>query len=176
MNRLALLLLFVALPVLAAQTGYRIVHPDGTVEYTDQPPAENGAETVPLPDVQTFEAPPPPAMERPEATAPKQNEPGVFEYNSLEVVQPHPGEHVWVSQWEAPVVLDLSPGLAPEHEIVVTVDGSVVARGTRTRFSVSPIYRGEHRISARVVDQSGDVLIASEPVTFYIHKHQANRP
>ncbi|SCZ65189.1 DUF4124 domain-containing protein [Thiohalomonas denitrificans] len=175
MNRLALLLLLFALPVLAGEAAYRIVHPDGTVEYTDEPPVENGAESIPLPEIQTYEAPPPPRLERPEAAAPKEDDSDRVEY-SLKVTQPDSDEHIWVSDWRVPIGVNLSPGLEDDHEIVVTVDGAEVGRGKRTRFTVSPIYRGEHQVSARVVDESGNVLSESEPVTFYIHKHQVNRP
>ncbi len=176
MNRLALLLLLFALPVLAGQAAYRIVHPDGTVEYTDEPPAENGAEQIPLPDIQTYEAPPPPRMERPEPAAPKGGDRDSVEYRHLEVTQPDSEEHIWTSDWRVPIGVSLSPGLEDDHEIVVTVDGTEVGRGKRTRFAVSPIYRGEHQVSARVVDESDNVLIESESVTFYIHKHQVHRP
>ncbi|NIW46411.1 MAG: hypothetical protein GWN30_17125, partial [Gammaproteobacteria bacterium] len=47
-----LLLAFCCTPLMAAEARYRIMHPDGVVEYTDQ--SAEGAEPVTLPGITTY--------------------------------------------------------------------------------------------------------------------------
>ena len=62
---LLLLLLFLGCAVNAAeQKGYKIVKPDGTVEFSDQP--KPGATEIPLPEAQSYRPPVVPPIE-PEA-------------------------------------------------------------------------------------------------------------
>jgi hypothetical protein len=39
-----------------------------------------------------------------------------------------------------------------------------------------PVYRGEHTISASVMDAQGRELVASEPVTFFVQQASLQNP
>jgi hypothetical protein len=43
-------------------------------------------------------------------------------------------------------------------------------------FQLQEVYRGEHNLQAEVVDESGKVLIRSQPSRFYVQQTSVLRP
>ncbi len=175
MNRWAVLLLLIPVLAFAAETGYRVVHPDGTVEFTDQqPPA---GEAIQLDEVQTFSAPPPPRTPPTGAAPhPKASEPQRLDY-TVSILRPQPEETFWTADFTIPVTVSVAPSLATGHRVVVLVDGqqALVAEAAGS-YTVQPVYRGAHQVSAQVLDANGVPLATSEANTFYVHKHTVPRP
>ena len=73
------------------------------------------------------------------------------------------------------VKLALSPALdiAAGDRIALLLDGQQAALQSATQFRLSAVVRGEHRLEARIVDRSGNTVIASAPLEF--HLWQASR-
>lgn len=173
---IALLCLVVALPLSAAESGYRIVHPDGTIEFTDQPP-QQGGESVQLDSVPTYEAPPARAAS-PARTAP--TEPQRFRPDGppdyqVQISRPQPQETFWVAQWQVPASVQVEPALEAGHQLVLMLDGQVVARGGSGSYTLEPVYRGAHQLGAAVVDADGRRIAESPSVTFFVHKPTRQR-
>lgn len=173
MRRILFLAFLLTTPLLAAETGYRIVHPDGTVEYTDQP--GTGGEEIRMPEVPTYPSQLPQTQGRsPRASAPAMKQ--AAGYRSLAISSPREQETVWFNADGMNVSVQLQPGLAAGDEVVIRLDGTIVARGNGTAFSVKNVYRGPHTVSAAILDQQGSVLLEAEPVTFYMRQHAIRTP
>lgn len=166
MMRLMLMLLLlagVAAMVSAQEKGYKIVHPDGTVEFTDQPAP--GAKEITLPKVQGYEAPPPPPPRAPRAA------PQAADYTRVALLTPANDETYFDGEAALPVSVEVLPTLHPEHRLVILLDGQVVAEGNTTRFNLHGIERGTHTLLAQVRDAQGNPVQSTAPVTFHWRQH-----
>jgi hypothetical protein len=173
---LVVLLMCCAVGAHAAEV-WRWVDDNGVVHFSDRP--RPGAERVELNPAQTFTPPPVPA--RPERSSAQEQAAQADQegprYTGLRVVSPSAGETLWNIGGQLNVRLEVEPGLAPGHQLRVLLDGQRVEtpRGA-TQFTLSEVYRGEHTLSASVMDERGRELVASEPVTFYVQQASLQNP
>jgi hypothetical protein len=158
---------FLAAGFVLAQV-YRWVDADGQVHYSDQPGP--GAEEVelesapairmPLPSRRTA-APPAPARETEKDARPR--------YESLGFASPTAEQTLWNIGGVLDVTLNLQPALQQGHQVRVYLDGNpVTVNGTR--FQLQEVYRGAHNLQAEVLDRSGELLIRSDPIRFYVQQ------
>ncbi len=173
MVRTILCYLICITPLTAAESsGYRVVHPDGTVEFTDQP--VEGAEPITLPEVPTYSAPPTTsgAGSATSAKSKAKTKKKAVE-KSISITSPAPEQTVWFNEAGMSVSVQVSPALAEGEQVIVRLDGTEVARGSATAFTLQGVYRGTHLLSAAVVSAGGSVLRESPPITFYMRQHSA---
>lgn len=176
MTRILFLALLLAAPLFAAETGYRIVHPDGTVEFTDQP--EKGAEEIRIKELSTFPAQRP----RPAAASPSPAKPAAEAglhtggYDTFAIVSPREQETVFFNEEGMSVSLHIAPSLAEGHEVVLRLDGVKVASGNSAAFTLKNIYRGPHTLSAAISNEQGEVIREADPVTFFMRQHSILTP
>jgi len=170
MLRTLFLYLLCITPLLAAEMGYRIVHPDGTVEFTDQP--VEGAEPITLPAIPTYSTPASPAGTTDAAPASKapQEEAAA---RTIAIVSPMAEETVWFSESGMTVSVQVTPALGGDEQVLIRLDGSEAARGTGSSFTLKQVYRGSHTLSAALTDNQGGVISESTPITFYMRQHTA---
>ncbi|MCG8326007.1 MAG: hypothetical protein MI673_10860 [Thiotrichales bacterium] len=64
----------------------------------------------------------------------------------------------------------------PDHIAVLYLDGSEVGRGNTTAFNLENLDRGTHTLSVTIHDNNEKQLIASDPVTFTLHRHSIQHP
>jgi hypothetical protein len=173
MKRILIPLLLAVMPLSlpAAETGYRIVHPDGTVEFTDDP--HSGGEPIELRQTPTYQSNPPTAKpdSRAHGTSRKEKEDQAAGYRSLTIISPSQDQTLWFDGSGVRVSVQVSPELSPGHEVVVEMDGSEVARGPRGRFTLERVFRGSHTLHARIEDEDGTILIDSRSITFHMRQH-----
>ena len=120
MKRL-LLLLILPCSLLYAETGYRITHPDGTVEFTDD--ATRGGEEIKLRDVQTISEPDDESEGSRRESADKvkpQTEKMATNYSGLTIVKPKSAETVWFTESGVTVTVSTRPKLNPNDNVVLT--------------------------------------------------------
>lgn len=162
MKRIVLLLVMsLALsPLLAQEKGYKVVRPDGSVEYTDQPAA--GAKEFVLPKAQTYEAPTLPTWESSPQTGKQQKVEGY----QLNITSPSADQTYQAGDTAVTVRVEVQPDLQAGHTLVILLDGVVVAEG-KTIVSLGDVERGTHAINAEVRDASGTVIASGTPVTFH---------
>lgn len=159
--------LLLTLPFAAlADKGYKIVRPDGTVEFSDQP--QEGAEEVELPEAQTYERLRGTTLAPAEAKSKGVSKNG---YSNFAITSPAQDETVRPSGNRIIVNLSLEPGLSEGHVIVLSLDGKEAGRGRGLSFGVDEVYRGSHSVSAAILDAEGKTLIRSEAVTFHVKQH-----
>lgn len=170
MVRMILIALLCAAPLAAAEDGYRIVHPDGTVEFTDQP--TEGAEPITLPEVPTYSAPAStsPGVSETTSTTGAAREKEAVE-RAISIVSPGAEETVWFDAKGMIVSVQVTPALAEGEQVLLRLDGAEVARGSSTSFTLHNVYRGSHMLSAALLDQGGSVIGESSPITFYMRQH-----
>lgn len=159
----------------AASEMWRWVDERGVVHYSDRP--HPGAERVDVKPAQSYQAPP---VATPPATADTgtevRQEPQAS-YTRLAILAPAAGETLWNIGGQLAVELAIEPPLAAGHELRVYLDDQRVADELRgTQFTLSEVYRGEHRLRAAIVDARGRELVASETVVFYVQQASIQNP
>ena len=153
---------------LALPQAYRWVDEDGVVHYSDQP--HPGAEEVELERAPAINMPAPrrsiagtaPAS----ATGEQQRTAG---YDSLAVASPAAEETLWNIGGVLNVSLNLQPALQPGHRLRVYFDGTA-QEVSGMQFRLQEVYRGAHNLQAEVLDESGQLMIRSEPTRFYVQQ------
>jgi hypothetical protein len=168
--KISLLSLLFLGSVAHAATGYRLVHPDGSVEFTDQP--ISGGEEIELREAPTIQFSP----VAPSSTDSRSKK-GVTDNKSAEgtasitVTSPRDGETVWFDGSGVTVSISVSPALKAEQNIVISLDGKEATRGSGSNFTLGGVTRGSHTLSAGVIGAGGAVLFRSTPISFHVRQH-----
>lgn len=172
----------------AATTIYRTVDADGNPVFSDQPPPPGErAETLEIQQPSSFE---PPARSQDGAAgadawdwdmqSEAEEDEAPFVYGGVAVVAPANDEGVRGNDGVLNVVAAVTPELRAGHQIEILLDGQIVASAASSTIAVTDVERGTHTVEARVVDESGTILVASDPVTFhmlrYVPQLAPNRP
>ena len=163
MSRLLILLAaLMAFAASAEEKGYRVVHPDGTVEFSDQP--QPGAKEIPLPESQGYQAPSLPVIDSGSSSTGRKAAPAA--YRKLEITSPQPDQTFQAAEGPVSVQVSVTPALQPGDKVVILLDGKEVASGTSA--ALANVERGTHTVTAEVRNAGGKVLIAATPVTFHL--------
>lgn len=96
-------------------------------------------------------------------------------YEAIEIVQPQDGSTVFDNSGHVEVQIRVSPGaeLAPGDRMMLFLDEhAVVPEGQ----ALEHVERGEHRLQARILDNSGRSVIESKPIKFYLWQASRNFP
>jgi hypothetical protein len=97
--------------------------------------------------------------------------PQAVDYTVLDVLSPEAEESLWNIAGNLPVTLASVPALASAHHIDVILDGERMDVGTRSlEITIPEVWRGEHTLQAIIVDDNGQVLKRSAPVTFFVRQ------
>lgn len=172
----------------AATTVYRSVDANGNVVFTDRPPRAGEA-------TETVEIRAPNSISRPEESAPpaagteawewdmqagEDADQTPFSYVALAIVAPANDEGIRQNDGNVTVIASVEPGLREGDQIQVLLDGQYIAAAAGTSITLTEVERGTHTLEAQVVDESGAVLLTSQPVTFhllrYVPQLAPNRP
>ncbi len=147
-----------------AQKIYKVIRPDGTVEFTDVPPPDEPAQQIEVPPLNTIEPLAPPRESATEkAAAPKSY------YDRLTIDKPESGQTVQDNQGNVEVVLTLDPQINTDegHKIQILYDGQEHGEPSSSlEQTLKGVARGGHTVGAQVIDKRGRVLIRSQPVSF----------
>ena len=160
---------------------YKTVDKDGNVVFTDQPP-EPGAEPLEMRglSIVEFQKSDPPKAVR--ATPDDLNEDGQVTdlrtlrrgYRDFRLVQPTSEqtfvgtENIATFAWETQY--ELQEGM----NVVLAINGQRMP-GTTQQVVASPrLDRGEHEVTAQLIDARGRVIASADPVTFFIRQNTVN--
>lgn len=153
---------------------YRWVDEDGVVHFSDRP--QPGAERIQLP-----KSPPPRPAPTPRSTpgttssaaaaAVSEPEEEPFGYDTLEITTPAAEETLWNIESVLSVSLNLQPSLQTGHQVRVFFDGEERMMSRSTSFQIDEVYRGVHNIQVEVVDETGTLMIRSQPNRFYVQQY-----
>lgn len=158
-----LIAIFCALP--AGAEVYKVVDKDGRVTYTDDPPKNAPYEEVDLKPINTQ---PPVKVQTPSELGTSEPEDEEISYQ-ITLVAPADGAQIPPGQRDLPVEVRLEPGLQGNHRIQFMLDGAPVGRpGATNRTLISEIFRGEHTVSANIIDAEGRVITSSPTATVFV--------
>jgi len=149
---------------------FRKFHPDGVVEFSDQP--TKGSEELKMEELPTYKFAP--AVPTPKLTPrPKQKikpKPGsVGPYTSLTINSPGRNETIRANNGDIEVKFTLVPGLQfyQGHKIEYLLDGKSVLKTDRPQI-LKNTDRGTHTLVIQVIDKNNKVLIHSDSVSFHV--------
>jgi hypothetical protein len=151
---------------------YKWTDREGNVIYSDRP--RPGAEVIELPTEPAGIGPVPP-QQLPEPKAPT---PGSI-YGALIVASPSNDQIILDPGGRVDVSLAVEPPLQVSQgdAIRLNLDGQTLdTRYTGTAIAIPSVPRGTHTLQAEVVNPAGNVLIASDPVTFHMQAPSAQAP
>lgn len=174
--------IFILLLLLSTATHaevYKRTKPDGSVEFTDVP-SKQEEEPVPVNPMNTFKAPPVPAL-RSSTPEPRASEDK--KYTAISITSPANEASIRNNAGNITVTVSLEPALQPGHKLVLLVDGTPKPASDDTaddaekaesapgNFELNNIDRGSHSLEAQVLNEEGKTVISSTPVTVYLHRY-----
>ncbi len=147
-----------------AVTTYRWVDAQGVVHYSDTP--QPGAQKLEIAPAQTFQSGPTQAAD---VTGPFG--PAADEYSSCLIAQPQSQQSFYAPDSVA-VSVQLAPALRSGDHVQVTVDGQSVnpTDDSGMDFQIDMPYRGQHVVSAKVVNPAGKTVCTAQAVVFYVRR------
>lgn len=153
---------------------YKSINAAGEVVYSDT--RSKGAEVIKLPEIPTYTPPP----VTPSAAATRTEAPVDEEaYTSLIMVKPQNDATVRNNLGVIMVAVQLTPALSStsDHRIQFYLDGEDYGKpGSALHATLSDVDRGEHSLSAAVLDAAGETLISAEPVIVHLHRETIFNP
>ncbi|QIR15859.1 DUF4124 domain-containing protein [Shewanella aestuarii] len=162
--RILLILALLMVSISCMATVYRWVDENGKVHYSDEPIAN--AEVVELKDNTQNKI----ALKetRIESVSPQKEEAVQLE---ITIVSPFHEETIRDNSGNFDVTVSITPKLPNGVSLALFVDGTIkVQPQTSTVFQLRGIYRGEHTIVVKALDQNGKVLASSSPRKIFLHQ------
>ncbi len=161
---------------------YKTTDEDGNVVFTDVPPKDQSGEV----DVTEQNVYTPPALPAAPAQAvdPESaddeaagGEAVATTYEALSITSPADDEPVRENAGNVTIVVRATPALdtSQGHQLEILLDGLPASNGAAASVSLTNVDRGTHVVTARITDADGNVLIASQPVTFHMLRYSALR-
>ena len=165
-----LLVLCVALASTAvqAQKVYKIIHPDGTVEFTDTPPPDAPAQRI---EVQPLNSAQP--LAPPSGSSSQSANGAPAGYSQFRITSPTDGESIRDNAGNVNIDLSLQPTLRRGDKIDLYLDGQSIGGGRATGITLTDMDRGSHSIEAVVKNTNGQVVARSNSVTFTLQRRSA---
>lgn len=151
-----------------ATEAYRWIDEDGVVHYSDRP--RPGAERIILPEPNTSRSLAPAGADAAgQADGEDDEVDGPFRYESLAVSSPASEQTLWNIEGVLSVSLAVNPALRPGHQVRVYFDGTPrLVSGTS--FQLEEVWRGTHNLQAEILDETGKLMIRSNPIRFYVQQ------
>jgi len=169
-----LLLMAGLLPALQAQEIWRHVDERGSLRYADRPFA--GAVLVDSPETSRWvgRAADVPGNEDRGPIAPG---PRGGAEPELAIVRPAPEETIRGSGGMLDVTITAGREFEPGSRLELELDGAQTAwRGEPPTVTLNDVWRGEHRLRARLLDERGKELASSEEIRFYKREPSVVKP
>jgi len=154
--------LLLSLPVAAAV--YMEKDAEGNTVFTDRPSSEN-AKPIKLTPPSIYKAPAIPTPSDSPSTDQNNDAQG---YEFVTITHPADDSPIRENSGALEVNIDLIPALKPDHRFVLLLDGIPATEGQGTTLRLQNIDRGTHTIQVQIVDDSNNVIISSESVTFHM--------
>ncbi|MGC8520543.1 MAG: DUF4124 domain-containing protein [Steroidobacteraceae bacterium] len=151
-------------------TVYKWVDAHGVIHYSDRP--HPNATKLTIQGAQAY-APPPPLPSDLSAAPPPAAARRARAYNSCRIAQPR-NQQMLMNVHHATAIVRTDPPLLPGNRIQLFVDGRRMP-GEGPAFTF-PVYRGQHSVSAVVVNGFGQILCETSTVTFYVHQPSIQNP
>ena len=170
-TRAILALLGIFISAAATADVWRWVDDDGVVHFSDTP--VEGAERIDVSEASRTTGArvytPPPQIGAGADSEPVAGQQEEFRYESLTIATPGSEETLWNIEGTLNVSLALNPGLQSGHQVRVYFNGEPRMVNS-TSFTINEVWRGVHNIQAEVLDETGKLMIRSQPNRFYVQQ------
>jgi hypothetical protein len=168
------ILLFVGLLAATAvlADAYKWIDEDGIVTYSDR--QQPGAERIDLRATSSRTStytPTPVRRSQPATQEDEQPKDELFRYESLVVSNPGAEVTLWDLAGTLNVSVAVTPALQGNHQIRVYMDGGEPQVVGGLNFQLDEVWRGVHNIQVEVIDQTGKLMIRSQPNRFYVQQN-----
>ncbi len=150
----------------AAAAVYMEKDAEGNTVFTDRPSSEN-AKPIKLSPPSIYKAPAIANVPADDHQATDQNN-DAQGYEFVTITHPADDSPIRENSGALEVNIDLIPALKPGHRFVLRMDGMPVTEGQSTTLRLQNVDRGTHTIQVQIVDDSDNVIISSESVTFHM--------
>jgi hypothetical protein len=168
--RFALALIALLLTCVCSADVYKTIDKDGNVVYTDSPKSDN-AEKIELRELNTV--PPAPTNYSPDYS--NSARPALMSYK-IDIISPSNNLIIPVGQRDLAIAISLDQPLQAGHLLVYYMDGDMVEETMMTNILIKDVMRGPHQITVEVMDESGQSLGMSEPVTVNLMRPIVPKP
>lgn len=158
---------------------YKTVDAEGNVIYTDQPP-DPDAKPMDLPGLSIIESLPmkPPAGPAAEAGEGEEEVTDIRElrrgYRDFKITSPTQDEYIEGTGNNVTISWDTRYALQPGMMVVISVDGKALPPTLASSVTLEQVDRGEHTVSAQLVDARNRKIASASPVTFYVRQFSQN--
>lgn len=150
---------------------YKSIDANGNVVYSDEP--SKTAQLVNLPPLTIVPGLSQSAIDKTLASdeTNKQRQVGTYQLNFLAPVADQ------TFRKTEPIVVNVSaaPALSGSDTLSILFDGMVVAQGTAASIPTENVDRGEHRVSARVMNANGQI-VSENSLKVYVQQASVNMP
>jgi hypothetical protein len=164
---IALIALFPAATM--AATVWTWVDEQGRRHYSDQ--QRPGAVAMEVAGTQTFSGAALRSGARPATPSTEAAATEPVTYTVLDIISPTAQQTLRNIGGNLTVELATYPGLATVHRIDAILDGQRLALGARSlQLTVPNVFRGEHTLQVVIVNEAGQELLRSDPVTFFVQQ------
>lgn len=156
--RVAIILMALLLANVCVAEVYKTKDKNGNVIYTDNPKSDD-AEKIELRELNTVPSAPP--TYTPEAS---NNTPAAVSYH-IDIISPRDNLIIPVGQRDLAIAVNLDQPLQAGHLLVYFMNGELVEETMMTNILVKDVARMSHKITVEVMDENGQSLGVSAPVT-----------
>jgi len=169
-QQLVILGLILSTPVQAEI--YRWVDDSGAVVYSDMP--QKNAEEVKLPGLDLYKGSLSSATESPSSTS-QSTKVDKTKYSLFKVTSPANEATIRDNAGKITISMQLTPKLKSGHAIIISIDGKDT-KVSGLNHGFTGLDRGAHKVSAKVIDASGQAIITSEQTTFHLIRQSLLSP
>lgn len=152
-------------------TVYKWVDAHGVIHYSDHP--HPNATKLHIQDAQAYAPPPPLPADLSAAPAQPAHTSHRRAYSSCRIVRPR-NQQMLMNAYHATAVVRTDPRLFPGDRVQLYFDGRRMP-GAGPAFTF-PVHRGQHSLSAVVVNRFGQIVCESSTVTFFVHQPSIQNP
>jgi len=154
--------------VITADGLYKWTDASGNTQYGDKPPAGIQAKSIDLPKITVIEnygdqwkpldfKESLPAKQKPI----RQSQNASSAYSKLAFLAPKSNQAIRANDGDVSAMISIKPPLKKGHNIVFSIDGKAMAKGTSRTKNFSGLQRGNHTIGVKIVDNKGKTLKSS---------------
>ncbi|HHT0591596.1 TPA: DUF4124 domain-containing protein [Legionella anisa] len=152
---------------------YKWTDSQGNVHFSDTP--RKGAETVIIPETQSFSSPTPSTTQTPaQKHEPIDQDDTVklkHSYTKIAITDPESGATIRNNQGFVAVTAQVEPDLRPGDKLQLIYDSRTLGKPqVNPVFEIKGMNRGTHNLSVQIVDADGNVLDTSDPITIYVFR------
>lgn len=147
----------------AEQTIYQWQSKSGEIHFSDRP--HEGAKKLIINDINTYKEP----IEKSTSLLPLPPLKNI--YTQCEIISPINNSTIRNSTGTLQALLEITPELRNKHLIQYLLDGIKLQSPTiKKSLELFNVNRGEHTLSAQIVDEFNRLIMSTPSITFFMHR------